>query len=57
MQDSKRQCIITKFIMYFDQESHLEKYYGRILNSRVSKLVNKQIYCGQYALFGKMYKF
>jgi len=42
--------------MWFDQEFHLEEYYGRILSSRGRKYVDKQRYTGQYALFGNMYK-
>ena len=52
-----RQCIITKFIMYFDRELHLEKYHGRILSIRVRIVANKPTYSGKYGLFGKIYNF
>jgi hypothetical protein len=55
--DRMRQCIITTFIMQFNQEFYLEKYYGRILTSHMRILVNKQSYSGQYALFGITYRF
>ena len=48
-------CIISKFIMWFDRELDLEKYYGRILSSRVRILVNKQRLSRQYALCAKIY--
>jgi len=50
-----RQCIITKFIMLFDPEFHLEKYYNRMLTSHLRILVNKHWYSGQYTLFGNIY--
>jgi len=40
--------------MLFDQEYYLEKYYGRILTSRMWILVNQQKYSWQTALFGNM---
>jgi hypothetical protein len=57
MYNRMRQCIITKFIMQFDGVLYLENHYGRILTCRVRILVNKQIYSGQYALFGITYSF
>jgi len=51
------QWIITNFIMQFDWEFFLQKYYGRILTSQVRILIIKQSYRGHYALFGKIYKF
>jgi hypothetical protein len=52
-----RPCIFTKFIMYFDQEFHLQKYHGRILSSCMKKLVHKPSYSGQYTSFGEIYTF
>jgi len=53
-----RQCIITKFIVKFDRELYLEKYYRRILlTSCIRILFNKQSYSVQYALFGITYNF
>jgi len=52
-----RQGIITKFIMYFDDEFDLENYYGRMLTSRERTFVNKQTCSIQYASSGIRYKF
>jgi len=45
------------FFMLFDQEFHLDKYYGRILSSRMWILVKKQNDSGHNEVFGKIYKF
>jgi len=55
-QDRMRQCFTT-FIMYLELEFQLVRYYGRMVSSSFSILVDKQMYCRRNEAFGKIHKF
>jgi hypothetical protein len=42
--------------MLLDRELHLEIYYGRMLTSRMTIIVHKEIYSRPYTVFKQMYQ-